>query len=84
MSNFRVVIGDVQMPMMKWFKIDPDEVLGEFQDDEPFDYPPLCPICGKPASYEEFQIDQDFQGNDIYGSAYRCWICGVQTEASEV
>lgn len=42
-------------------------------------YEPECPLCGKKTEYWEVQIDQDIQGNDIYGWNWCCWDCGIST-----
>jgi len=39
-----------------------------------------CPKCGKQATYEEGQIDQDITGNDIHGYWYTCHDCRIGTQ----
>ena len=76
------------MPMLNWFQdteMDRGESIGCFRDDLPFDYPPDCPKCGKPAQYWEGQIgEEQYTGRAIYASHYYCPDCHIKTMTEEV
>ena len=73
--------------MIEWFTMwTPDkepESDGKFPLDQTDDGDYICPKCGKPAEYDEGEIDQDRQGNYISGWWFACWNCHIDTEAVE-
>lgn len=73
--------------MVEWFTMwttdKESESIGKFPLEQAADGDYICPKCGKPAEYDEGQIDQDRMGNDIYGWWFDCYQCGIGTEPVE-
>lgn len=70
---------------LEWHNAETQQSLGIFEH-ETYDRTerPHCPLCGRTADWWQGQIDEDDQGNEIYGEGWYCHPCHIESELYEV
>ena len=67
---------------MKWYQQKTGELVGDYPENclpSSDDGECICPLCGQQTIWIEGEIDQDEQGNPIYGENLMCYPCGIRT-----